>query len=480
MSRPTALGQRSLLDRPDVIAVGLELFRESIGRSGSSVSPVDWTPPAGGPSMSAALDILNCDEVDQATREALRRVLAAEPWLVDVQPASEVVPGFTPNLVLHAGPPIVWDQMCGPMRGAVAGALVFEGLAVDLAAAEAMAASGEIRFEPCHHRHAVGPMAGVLTRSMPVFVVENRTFGNRAYSSLNEGLGRVLRYGANSEDVLGWLAWMRDELGPALGRALRGSGGLDVRAIVAQAVQMGDECHNRNRAASGLLLKALAPHLAATGRPGDNLVQIFEVIGGNEHFFLNVGMAACKATLEPSESIPLSALVTTMARNGTEFGICVAGLAGEWFTAPAEIPRGLYFPGFSESDCNPDIGDSAITETAGLGGFAMAAAPAIVQFVGGTPSQALAATGEMYEITAGESDVYRIPILDFRGTPTGIDVRKVVRLATSPLINTGIAHRLPGIGQVGAGIVRAPMACFEQAVVALASRACPDGGTVLP
>jgi Protein of unknown function (DUF1116) len=273
---------------------------------------------------------------------------------------------------------------------------------------------------------------------------------------------------------------MRDELGPALGRALRGSGGLDVRAIVAQAVQMGDECHNRNRAASGLLLKALAPHLAATGRPGDNLAQIFEVIGGNEHFFLNVGMAACKATLEPSESIPLSALVTTMARNGTEFGICVAGLAGEWFTAPAEIPRGLYFPGFSESDCNPDIGDSAITETAGLGGFAMAAAPAIVQFVGGTPSQALAATGEMYEITAGESDVYRIPILDFRGTPTGIDVRKVVRLATSPLINTGIAHRLPGIGQVGAGIVRAPMACFEQAVVALASRACPDGGTVLP
>jgi hypothetical protein len=453
-----------------MIAAGLDLFRESIERSGAAVVQVDWIPPEGGGRSSRALEILEGDEVDRATSVALRRVLAAEPWLVDVQPAAEVVPELTRDLVLHAGPPIDWDRMCGPMRGAVSGALVYEGLAIDLATAEAMAASREVRFEPCHHHHAVGPMAGVITASMPVFVVENRAFGNRAYSNLNEGLGKVLRYGANSNAVLDRLGWMRDELGPALGRALRRAGGVDVRGIIGQALQMGDECHNRNRAASGLLLKALAPHLAATSQPGENLARIFEFIGGNEHFFLNVGMAACKAALEASEGIPSSALVSTMARNGTDFGIRIAGLPGDWFTAPAELPHGLYFPGYSETDANRDIGDSAIAETAGIGGFAMAAAPAIVQFVGGTPAQAVAATHEMYEITAGESEANRIPILDFRGSPTGIDVRKVVRIGVPPVINTGIAHRQSGVGQIGAGVVLAPMACFEQAVAALAAR----------
>jgi hypothetical protein len=260
---------------------------------------------------------------------------------------------------------------------------------------------------------------------------------------------------------------MRDVLGPALGEAVRRSGGIDVRALIGQAVQMGDECHNRNRAASALLLKALAPHLAEAGLTPSALARALQFIGANEHFFLNVGMAACKAGLDAASAVPGSALVTTMARNGTEFGVRVAGLPDRWFTAPAELPRGLYFPGFSERDGNPDIGDSAITETAGLGGFAMAAAPAIVQFIGGTPAEALGYTAEMYELTAGESEAYRIPILDFRGTPTGIDVRKVVRVGVPPIINTGIAHRAPGIGQIGAGLVRAPMACFERAAAAL-------------
>jgi Protein of unknown function (DUF1116) len=267
-------------------------------------------------------------------------------------------------------------------------------------------------------------------------------------------------------------------LGPALGEAVRRSGGIDVRALIGQAVQMGDECHNRNRAASALLLKALAPHLAEAGLAPSALARVLEFVGGNEHFFLNVGMAACKAALDAAADVPGSALVTTMARNGTEFGVRVAGLPGRWFTAPAELPRGLYFPGFSEQDGNPDIGDSAITETAGLGGFAMAAAPAIVQFIGGTPAEALGYTTEMYEVTVGESEAYRIPILDFRGTPTGIDVRKVVRTGVSPIINTGIAHRAPGIGQIGAGLVRAPMACFVQAVGALVDQVPSGGGRV--
>ena len=457
----------ALLTEPRPINVGLELFADTLRRAGKSVEQVDWRPPAGG-DTARALDRLDDPIVDRATAESLEQVLRAEQWLIDVQPAGDVVPGMAGDLVLHAGPPIEWERMCGPMRGAVAGALAYEGCAPDLASAERMAAGGDVRFDPCHRHDAVGPMAGVLTASMPVYVVENRASGKRAYSSLNEGLGKVLRYGANGPEVIERLIWMRDVLGPALSRAIRRAGGLDVRALIGQAVQMGDECHNRNRAASALLLKGLAPHLADISLESARLRQVLDFMGGNEHFFLNVGMAACKVALEGAGGTRGSALVTTMARNGTEFGIRVAGLPDRWFTAPAELPRGLYFPGFSEQDGNPDIGDSAITETGGLGGFAMAAAPAIVQFIGGTPSQALGYTNEMYEITEGESEAYRIPILDFRGTPTGIDVRKVVATNTSPIINTGIAHRAPGVGQIGAGLVRAPMACFEQALRALA------------
>jgi hypothetical protein len=310
-------------------------------------------------------------------------------------------------------------------------------------------------------------MAGIVTASMPVVVIEDRAHGNRAYSNLNEGLGKVLRYGANSPGVIDRLRWIEASLGPALGRAVRAAGGVDVRAIIAQALQMGDECHNRNRAASALLIKALAPHLAGLGLPGDELARVFAFAGGNEHFFLNIGMAACKAATDAAHGVAGSTLVTTMARNGTDFGIRVSGLGDRWFTAPAETPVGLYLAGFSAADANPDLGDSAITETAGLGGFAMAGAPAIVQFVGGTPAAALRATRLMYEITLGESEVYRLPILDFRGTPTGIDVRLVVQTGVLPQINTGIAHRRAGVGQVGAGLVRPPRACFEAALRAL-------------
>jgi hypothetical protein len=312
-------------------------------------------------------------------------------------------------------------------------------------------------------------MAGITTASMPVFVVENRAAGNRAYSTLNEGLGKVLRYGAFSDEVLDRLHWFRAVLGPALGEAVRRAGGLDVRATIAQALQMGDECHNRNRAASALLIKALAPHVAALGLPAAERERILAFAGGNEHFFLNLGMAACKAAADAAHGVPGSSLVTTMARNGTDFGIRVSGLGDRWFTAAAATPVGLYFSGYGPADANPDIGDSAITETAGIGGFAMGGAPAIVQFVGGTPADALRYTRLMYEITVAESETYRLPALDFRGTPTGIDVRLVMQTGILPQINTGIAHRQPGVGQIGAGLVNPPRACFEAALVALAA-----------
>jgi hypothetical protein len=321
-------------------------------------------------------------------------------------------------------------------------------------------------------------MAGATTASMPVLVVENRTAGNRAYSTINEGLGKVLRYGAYAPDVIDRLRWFRDVVGPAFGEAIRRAGGVDLRALIGQAVQMGDECHNRNRAASALLIKALAPEIAALDLAASERRRILAFAASNEHLFLNVGMAACKAALDAAHGVPDSTIVTTMARNGTDFGIRVGGLGDRWFTGPAQTPEGLYFPGFSAGDANPDIGDSAITETAGLGGFAMGGAPAVVQFVGGTPADALEYTRLMYEITLGESSAYRLPALDFRGTPTGIDVRLVVQTGILPQIDTGMAHREPGVGQVGAGLVKPPRLCFDRAFEALVqARTAAAGST---
>ncbi len=447
-----------------VVNAGVDLFADALGARGVPVSRVDWRPPVAG-----TVAALWRDEVDAANAEALRRLAAAQPVLVDVRPAIEVIPGMTPTTLLHAGPPIPWERMSGPVRGAVIGALLYERLADTPEEAERLAASGRLTFDPCHHHAAVGPMAGITTARMPVLVMENRTTGNRSYSTLNEGLGKALRYGANAPDVVERLRWFEAVLGPALGEVLRRVGGVDIRSLIAQAVQMGDECHNRNRAASALLIKTLAPHVAALDIAPAERERILAFAAGNDHFFLNVGMAACKAALDAAHGVPRSSLVTVMARNGTEFGIRVSGLGDRWFTGPSGTPVGLYFPGFSGADANPDMGDSAITETAGLGAFAMAGAPAIVQFVGGTPADALGYTRRMYEITLGESEAYRLPALDFRGTPTGIDVRLVLQTGILPQINTGIAHRLPGIGQIGAGLVNPPMACFEAAGRALAA-----------
>jgi len=461
----------SLLDEPlRVLSAGAPLFADTLAAQGVDVERVDWQPPAGADAGLAAALAGSWDaDVDRANAEALRKVLDARQVLVDVRPAGEVVPGLERDMVLHAGPPIDWERMTAPVRAAAVGALLHEGLAATAELAETMAAHGDVRFEPCHQHQAVGPMAGMTTYSMPVLVVENRANGNRAYSILNEGLGRVLRYGGLGDDVLERLDWMRRVLGPTLGAALRTlPDGVDLRALIGQALHMGDEFHNRNRAASALLIKAVAPPIAAL----DNLDaverrRVLEFAAGNEHFFLNVGMAACKASMDAAHGVAGSSLVTTMARNGTDFGIRVSGLGDQWFTGPSQVPRGLYFAGHAAEDASPDMGDSAITETGGLGGFAMAAAPAIVQFVGGTPADAIGHTQRMYEICVGESEAYTLPILNFRGTPTGVDVRLVVQTGVLPQINTGIASRRAGIGQIGAGLVNPPMDCFTQALRAL-------------
>ena len=407
--------------------------------------------------------------IEAANAEAVRRMLAAEPVLIDVAAAGTVIDGLGERTILHAGPPIAWRAMSGPMRGAAVGAIVLEGWAPDLAAADRLAAGGGIAFHPNHHYDAVGPMTGMTTASMPVLVVENRAFGNRAFCTLNEGLGKVMRFGGNDGEVLDRLRWLGASLAPALSGALARTDGIALKALVARGLSMGDEMHQRNVGCTSLFLRAIAPAMARAVDDGEELAAFLDFIGGNDQFFLNLAMAMGKAIMDPVRGIEASSIVTAMCRNGTEFGIRVSGLGDRWFTAPVEMPRGLYFPNFTEADANPDIGDSTIIETVGLGGFAMAASPAVAGFVGaGTAAEALDYTRTMYEITVARNAEWSIPGLDFAGVATGIDIRKVVATGVTPVINTGIAHREPGIGQVGAGVVRAPMACFEQALTAFA------------
>jgi hypothetical protein len=406
--------------------------------------------------------------IETANTEATQRMMEARPVVVGMGKAIDVIPGMRPDLLLHAGPPITWERASGPMQGAITGALIFEGKAKNEAEAQALVESGEIQLEPCHHHQSVGPMAGVICPSMSVYILENKTHGNQSFSNLNEGYGKVLRYGAYSEEVLERLRWMEEVMAPVLGKAIELSGGIDIRVLLAESLHMGDEGHNRNKAGSILFTKNLAPSIVRAAEDAELAAKIIETLGDNALSVLNPVMAACKAMVDTAKEIEGSTIVSVMARNGTDFGIRVGGLGDRWFTAPVAVPQGLYFPGFTAEDASGDIGDSTITETAGIGGFAMASAPAIVTFVSGTPRDALNATLEMYEITYAEHKYFTIPPLDFRGTPTGIDIRKVVEKGITPRINTGIAHKDAGVGQVGAGLVRPPMEMFEQALVAFA------------
>lgn len=449
-----------------VINIGLASMAESIQLQGGRVVDLDWQPPQ--EDVPRLRFTKSGASIEDANQEVVDRIKRGQPILTGMGIAGEVIPGMHDRMILHAGPPIEWERMCGPTRGAIMGALIYEGLAQDEKEAARLAGSGEIEFSPCHHHHSVGPMAGVVSARMPVFILENRTFGNRAYCTQNEGLGKVLRYGGLGPEVYARLKWMETDLYPILDRALQTMpAGIDVKALIAQALHMGDECHNRNRAATSLFVRAIGPALARTSRDGEALARVIEFIDRNDHFFLNLSMPAGKAMLEPAEGVPGSTIVTVMARNGTDFGIRLASMPDRWFTAPAGKVQGLYFPQYSEKDANPDIGDSTITETSGYGGMAMAAAPAITQFVGGTPDLAVRTTLEMYEITCDEHEHFTIPSLGFRGTPLGIDVRKVMETGILPQINTGIAHKDPGVGMVGAGILRAPEKCFRDALAAL-------------
>jgi hypothetical protein len=408
------------------------------------------------------------EEIEKANETAVDRMMEAQALWVDIGEARKIIPGFKDMMLTHAGPPITWNKASGPLRGALIGAAILEGWANSPDEAIKLLERGEIVLKPNHELNAVGPMAGVISPSMPVIVVKDPKYGNYAYSNLNEGIGKVLRYGAYDKSVLDRLKWMHDELYPALKAAVdlivKEKGGLDLKSIIAQALNMGDECHNRHMAATSLFINEVMEYLIKADLPKDQLLRVLSFMKNNTFTFLNFAMAAAKVFTLAGHNIKYSTIVTVMSRNGTEVGIWVSGLGNTWFTAPAPIPKGVFFPGFSQNDANPDIGDSAITETAGFGGFAMAAAPAIISWVGGTVDYALEITNKMYQITHTKHRYFKIPYLSFQGTPIGIDIRKVLKTGIEPTLNTGIAHKEPGVGQIGAGIVSIPMDLFKQAL----------------
>ncbi|MGC0272677.1 DUF1116 domain-containing protein [Pseudactinotalea sp. Z1739] len=464
------MSTRELLSAPpSVVAVGASLLSEGMRAQGVDVTDVQWAPPADGTSEPLSRVVADPRRA-RANATAVERMMAAGAELIDVRPAHEAV-GLERGHFLHAGPPIEWERMSGPLRGAMIGAVLFEGLARTPEEAEAELARGTFTFEPCHHRGAVGPMAGVVSSSMWMFELTDPASGRRSWCSLNEGLGKVLRYGAYEESVITRLRWMTEVLGPILRDGVRATGSIDIMAIIAQMVQMGDEGHNRNRAGTLMFMRDVLPAVVESGASPADVAEVVRFIGGNDHFFLNLGMPACKLLTSAGAGVPGSSVVTVMARNGTDFGIQTSGTGDQWFTGPANTPEGLFLGDFGPQDANPDIGDSAITETAGIGGFVMATAPAIVRFVGGEVPDALEATRLMYQITTAENPRFGVPILSFRGAPTGIDVAKVVETGVLPQINTGMAGRLAGVGQVGAGLVNPPAECFEGAIAALAEQA---------
>ena len=469
------------------VSIGIRSLDAAIAHSSATVQHLHWQPiGSGDPDLAWNLARMTGDaqdphcigsRIDQANALAVSRVIGAEPVWSDVAlHASEIWPEMGRTL-LHAGPPIIWEEMCGPMRGAVIGAILYEGWAETPEEAQALAASGGIRFAPCHEWGAVGPMCGIISPSMPLVVVENRALGNTAYAPFMESGGATtLRFGAFGADVTTGLKWIERVLAPALKTAVhRMDGGLRLKPIIAQALHMGDDVHNRNTAASLLLFRAVARSLVRTEASELPVAEVLNLLGSDDMFFLSFSMAACKATMDAAQEIPFSSMVTAMARNGVDVGIRVSGLERTWYTGPADIPLGLFLPGYSEADANPDLGDSAITETGGLGAFAMAAAPAMVQFVGGTPRDALRYSQEMATITIARNPGFTLPALDFIGVPVGIDVRKVVNENRRPVINTATAHKQPGRGIIGAGVVQAPMICFTKAVQAVAARYLESG-----
>ena len=456
-----------VLARVEAVTLGLSAFAGALRDQGAPVVEVDWRPPAGGDGEAvrtlARLWGRHGATVAAANARAVEAIEQTSAQALSVEPAGTVVPGLGDGTLLHAGPPIEWERVCDPQRRALVAAALFEGWAGDREEAAALLARGEIALASGNEHAHVGPMTGVCSPSMPVWVVEDATSGARAYSTLNEGPGRTLWFGVGDDESIARLRFFRDDLGPRLARMLAHRGPIDVFGLAAQGLNMGDELHMRSQATGNLLIRDLAPALAVVG--GEEAARF---LAGNHHFFLNLTMAAAKCASLATADCAGSSVVSLIARNGTEVGIQLAGMPGRWFVAEAApVADALLREGNGPDDAARDIGDSAVIECVGLGGMALAAAPAVASFFGGDAAAAAARTELMAEICAARSERFTITARDFAGTPVGIDARLVVELGVTPQITTGVLHAHAGTGQIGAGVAHQPVEPFRAAIAAL-------------
>ena len=456
----------------EVVNLGLPLFADAVRDQGRPAHHVDWRPPADGdPELVRALTRLygrRSPSIDAANAEVVRRLDQGVPVLVGIGTAGADLPGVGERTIIHCGPAIGWDDVCDPLRRSVRAAVMAEGWAATPEEAEKLLRAGDVELEPANLHDAVVPMASAVGPSAPVFVVENPQGGTRAFSAINQGPGEVPWFGRETPAAVERLVFLREVAGPLLAECLAGSGPIDVFALATQGLQMGDDLHMRTQATTNLFVRAILPQLVGLEAP--RRAELARFLAGNHLFFLNLAMAAAKSLTMWAQQVEGSSVVTTMARNGTTYGIRLPG-SDEWFiTASPPVGSAMYYSGYGPEQAAPDIGDSAVLELIGLGGSAAAASPAVAAFVGGTMADAIATTEEVDRIAAGRSSRFKLPTLDYRGTPVGIDVRKVVELGITPKVNTGILHASEGTGQVGAGVAEAPIACFREALLALDRR----------
>jgi len=475
---PSTPATASLPAEANVVNVGLPLFAEAIRDQAGTVVDVEWRIPAGGrPELVAALTRLSGrfnDRVHAANDEVVRRLNVATPVLTGLARCGDAVPGVGSRTVLHCGPALDWATAGDPLRRSIAATVVAEGWTGDVVEVPRLVETGAVRLASANAHDTVLPMATAIGPSAPVLAVDNEAAGTRAFTSINQGPGQAPWLGVDTSDAVARLTTIRDVVAPVLQAALVSAGPIDLFGLVAQGLQMGDEVHMRSQATANLLWRTLLPHLVTVDSP--DLVEAVRVLSANHLFFLNLAMAAAKATLMAAYDIPDSSVVVGMSRNGTSFGIRLAGTGDAEFLAPApQVGSALYHSGFGEQDAAPDIGDSALLELVGLGGAAAAASPAVAAFLGGSVQDAIATSAEMEMICVGSSSRFTLPLLEHRGSPLGVDARAVVETETTPAINTGILHVSDGTGQVGAGIARAPLECFQAAVLALDARLATKG-----
>ncbi len=415
------------------------------------------------------VDLMECEKANQ---EAITRIQKSLVHLVRIGQAryeiKELKDSGNHKALLHAGPPVAYRDMCSAMKNAIFGAIIYEGWAKNLHQAEVLANSGEIEYYSCNELGVVGPMSGVVSPSMPLYVFQNMTYGNYSRVTFNEGLGKTLSFGANDDSVIIRLKWIEKKLAPIMAATILLMGSVDVTTILARGIQMGDEAHNRNTVCTGFFIRELAPNMVRTNFAKEDIADVLAFLNGNDQTFLNISMGISKAIMDTIIGVSNCSLVSCLCSNGYEFGLRVAGCGTKWFTAPSPMAMGHYFEGRSEKDASPVIGDSYILEATGLGTFALGCAFKVGQFIGITAKEALEYSERMYQITIAKHERFLIPALNFRGTPLGIEIHKVLERQELPIINSGIAHKLPGVGQIGVGIVFPPLKCFEKAVVEFA------------